>query len=78
MQISDKDPKHFKETCLSFVNTIAPLKNKFVRANQTPFINKEIQQAVTMRSKLRKNTSKVTPKVTRKHTVSNEINALVY
>ena len=59
LQISDKDLKHFKETCLPVVNTIAntiaPLKSRFIRANQAPFINKEIQCAVMVRSKLRKN-----------------------
>ena len=54
LQISDKDLKRFKETCLSVVNTIAPLKSRFIRANQTPFINKEIQRTVMVRSKLRK------------------------
>ena len=54
LQISDKDLKYFKETCLSIVNTIAPLKSRFIRANQAPFINKEIEQTVIVRSKLRK------------------------
>ena len=54
LQISDKDLKHFKETCLSVVNTIAPLKSWFIRANQALFINKEIQRDVMVRSKLRK------------------------
>ena len=54
LQISNKDLKHFKETCLSVVNTIAPLKSRFIRANQAPFINKEIQRGVMVRSKLRK------------------------
>ena len=54
LQISDKDLEHFKKTCLSVVNKIAPLKSRFIRANQTPFINKEIQQAIMVRSKLRK------------------------
>ena len=54
MQISDKGLKHFRETCLPVVNTIAPLKSRFIRANQAPFINKEIQLAVMVRSKLRK------------------------
>ena len=49
LQISDKDLKHFKETCLSIVNTIAPLKRRFIRANQAPFINKEIQWTVLVR-----------------------------
>ena len=42
LQISDKSLKHFKETCLSVLNTITPLKSRFIRANQAPFINKEI------------------------------------
>ena len=54
LQITDKALKHFKETCLSVVNTIAPLKSRFIQANQAPFINKEIQRAVMVRSKLRK------------------------
>ena len=54
LQISNKDLKHFKETCLSVVNTIAPLKSRFIRANQAPFINKEIQRGVMVKSKLRK------------------------
>ena len=54
LQISDKDLIYFKETCLSVVNTIAPLKSKFIRVNQAPFTNKEIQRAVMFRLKLRK------------------------
>ena len=77
-QISDKNLKHFEETCLSVVNTIDPLKSRFVRANQAPFINKEIEGAAMVRSKLKKNSLKVDPKVTKKHTVNKEINALVY
>ena len=44
LQISDKDLKHFKETCLSVVNTIASLKIRFIRANHALFISKEIQR----------------------------------
>ena len=39
LQISNKGLKHFIETCLSLVSTIAPLKSRFIRANQAPFIN---------------------------------------
>ena len=78
LQISDKGLKHFKETCLSVVNTIAPLRSRSIRANQAPFINKEIQGGVMVTSKLRKTFVKVDPKVTKKHTINKEINALVY
>ena len=46
LQISNKDLKHFKGICLSVANAIAPLKSRFLRANQAPFINKEIQRIV--------------------------------
>ena len=52
-QISDKDLKHFKETCLSVANKVVPLKTRFILANQAPFINKDIQRTVMVRSKLR-------------------------
>ena len=54
LQISNKGLKHFKETYLPVVNTIAPLKSMFIRANQVSFIKKEIQRPVMARSKLRK------------------------
>ena len=54
MQISDKSLKHLKETCLSVVNTISPLKSRFIKGNQAPFVNKETQQGVMVTSKLRK------------------------
>ena len=74
MQISDKDLIHFKETCMSVVNTIALLKSRFIRVNQALFINKEIM----VRSKLRKKFLKVDPKVTKTHAINKEINALVF
>ena len=77
-QISDKGLKHFKETCLSVVNTIAPLRSRSIRANQAPFINKEIQGGVMVTSKLRKTFAKVDSKVTKNHIINKEINALVY
>ena len=43
LQITDEGLKHFKETCLSVVNTIALLKNRFIRTYQAPLINKEIE-----------------------------------
>ena len=36
VQISNKGLKHSKETYLPVVNTIAPLKSRFIRANQAP------------------------------------------
>ena len=52
--ISDNGLKNYKERCPQAVITIAPLKCRFIRANQTASMNKEIQWAVMVRSKLRK------------------------
>ena len=41
--------KDFQNVCFSF----APLKKKYVRANQALFMNKELKKAVMVRSKLR-------------------------
>ena len=76
-QISDKGLKHFKATCLSVVNTIAPLKSRFIRANQAPFINKEIQRGVMVRSKLRKKFLKSRSKSGKKHTINIENISLI-
>ena len=38
---------------LSIVNKHAPLKKKFVRGNNAPFINREFQKEIYMRSRLR-------------------------
>ena len=77
LQISNKDLKHFKETCLSVVNTIAPLKSRFIRANQAPFINKEVQRGVMVRSKLRKKFLKSRSKSGKKHTINIENISLI-
>ena len=78
LQISDKGLNYFKETCLSVVNKIAQLKSRFIRANQAPFINKETQQGVMVRSKLRKKILKSRSKSDKKAKISKEINALIY
>ena len=54
LQISNKNLKHLEETRFSVLTTIAPLKSRFVQANEAPpFMNKEIQQAHMVGSKLR-------------------------
>ena len=55
LQTNDKDLNHFKETCLTVVNIIiAPSKSRFIQANQASLLNKKIQLAVMVRSKLKK------------------------
>ena len=43
----------FHKITLSLLNIHAPVKQKYVRANQSPFINKAINKAIMNRSRLR-------------------------
>ena len=43
----------FQEKCLTILNSIVPSKLKFMKANQIPFTNKELQQVIMIRSNLR-------------------------
>ena len=63
---------------MSVVSTFAPMKSRFIQANQAPFINKEIQRGVMVRSKLRKKFLKSRSKSDKKAKISKEINALIY
>ena len=44
----------FKETNLSVFNEYAPIKKKYIRANEASFMTKNLHQEVMKRSKLRK------------------------
>ena len=43
----------FKITFLHVLNKFAPLKKKYLRANHSRFVNKELDQAIMQRSRLR-------------------------
>ena len=47
--------KGFQKTCLTVLHSMASMKGKFTRANQTSFMNKELQQAIMIKSKFRDN-----------------------
>ena len=66
--------KFFKETYLSVLNTVAPLKIWFIPANQAPFTKKEIEGAVMVKSKLRKKCFKSKSVSDKKQTINKEIN----
>ena len=53
---SDKDNcnyENFQSTFMEALNKHAPMKNKFVRANNAPFMNKLLSKAVMTRSRLK-------------------------
>ena len=43
----------FKMTFLNVLNKFAPLKKKYLRANHSRFVNKELNKALMLRSRLR-------------------------
>ena len=43
----------FKETVFNIFNKYAPIKKKFVRANEAPFMNKELHEAIMKRFRLK-------------------------
>ena len=47
------DLRTFKETVFNIFNKYAPIKRKYVRANEAPFMTKELQKAIMKRSRLR-------------------------
>ena len=51
--IAATDFKAFHSRIIDIVNTFAPLKRKYIRANHSSFITKELSKAIMCRSKLR-------------------------
>ena len=47
------DPDCFYKVCAEVLNRHAPQKKKYVRGNNTPFMNKTLSQAIMQRTKLR-------------------------
>ena len=51
--IKISDLEHFNATILKILDHEAPIKMKYVRANEAPFMNKTIKKAIMKRSRLR-------------------------
>ena len=49
----DESFKNFISSCNVILNKYAPQKKKYVRGNQSPFMNKTLSKAIMQRSKLR-------------------------
>ena len=52
---NDDGFNRFCKISIDTLNSFAPIKNKFVRANQMPFITKELSKEIMKRSRLRNN-----------------------
>ena len=51
--MSDLSVDVFKMTFLNALNSFAPVKKKYLRANHSKFVNKELSKAMMLRTKLR-------------------------
>ena len=51
--VSNTDLNKFIETCLKTLNNYAPLKKKYNRGNQMPFMNKDLFKAIMDRTRFR-------------------------
>ena len=43
----------FKKCSMELLNKVAPLKTKFLRANHSRFVKKDVSKAIMLRTKLR-------------------------
>ena len=53
LEMSDLSLDVFKMTFLNALNSFAPVKKKYLRANHSKFVNKELSKATMLRTKLR-------------------------
>ena len=51
--MSDLSVDVFKMTFFNALNSFAPVKKKYLRANHSKFVNKELSKAMMLRTKLR-------------------------
>ena len=63
----------FKETILSIFNKYAPVKEKYIGANEAPFITKNLHEEILKRSRLRNKYLKSKSLTERKKTICNVI-----
>ena len=69
----DDHSNNFAISCKNVLDKFAPWKKKYVRGNHSPFMNKALSKAITVRTKLRNTSLKIESKKIRKTTICNEI-----
>ena len=62
----DEHSKNFAISCKNVLDKLAPWKKKYVRGNHSPFMNKALSKAITVRTKLRNTSLKIESKNRRK------------
>ena len=70
---NDLEFDRFKTALDEAIQRHAPIKKRYVRANQAPFINKKIKKETMKRSRLRNKFLNTKIDIDRRHTISNAI-----
>ena len=70
---NDLEFDRFKTAFDEAIQRHAPIKRRYVRANQAPFINKKINKEIMKRSRLRNKFLSTKSDIDRKHIISNVI-----
>ena len=70
---NDLEFDRFKTALDKAIQRHAPIKKRYVRANQAPFINKKINKEIMKRSRLRNKFLNTKSDIDRKHIISNVI-----
>ena len=71
---SNENYRFIIDIFIKIVERHAPLKKRFVKGNQAPFMNKKLRKAIYTRSRLRNNFCKNPPKKMKRSTKYKEIN----
>ena len=53
MNLNITDLEGFMKTVFHIFNKLAPIKRKYIRANESPFMTEDLHKAIMKRSKLR-------------------------
>ena len=53
INLNTTDPEGFMKTVFHIFNKHAPIKRKYIRANEAPFMTRDLHKAIMKRSKLR-------------------------
>ena len=70
---NDLEFDRFKTALDEAIQRHTPIKKRYVRANQVPFINKKINKEIMKRSRLRNKFLSTKSDIDRKHIISNVI-----
>ena len=69
------DSDVFQQIVMNLLDVFVPIKRKYIRANDGPYMNKELRKAVMHRSRLKNNFNYEKSELSNLHTIGSEINA---